>query len=399
MPPRRERLSPIIVVVVLALIPVGGFAYLAHWATGREIKPVAVQLPVTPVSTPQLATPVLSVRRAPQTLAAITNQAGLVNQLNQVAAFIGPASCLVAELDGRTIVNAGGDIPVIPASNEKLITAAVALDVLGPDYTYSTKLLGTVANGAVSGNLYFVGGGDPLLATADYPASVHAPDYPETNTTSLETLVANLQAAGVTQVGNVVADDSRYDTERFVPTWDPSIPNVDAGPLGALMVNDATKKLGTKTRYADPALGAATDLIAAMKKAGIKVTGKASLGAAPVATPQLAAVQSAPMSTIVSEMLTTSDDNTAELVFKELGYHFNQQGTRASAQQVVQGTLTSWGIDTSKINVVDGSGLDSSDTVTCAILLQVLLHKPLTDPLGQGLAVAGQTGTLADQFL
>ncbi len=398
-PPRRERVSPLIVLVILALLPAVGFGFLWHWAKGREIKPPAAETVVVAAPLPASATPLLSFRRAPQTLASITSEAGLVAALNNVSVYIGSASCLVVQLDGRTIVNDSGDIGVVPASNEKLITASVALEQLGAGYTFTTKLLGRLVNGVVNGDLYFLGGGDPLLSTAAYPASILAANHPPTNTTSLETLVSNLQAAGVTQItGNVIADDSRYDTERFVPTWDPSIQNTEAGPLGALMVNDATKKLGTTNRYPDPAIGAATDLVALLKTAGIKVGGKPTLGVTPVGATVLASVQSAPLSAIVGEMLTTSDDNTAELMLKELGYHFNQQGTRASGAEVIKGTLTTWGVDISKIDVVDGSGLDSTNTVTCTTLMQVLLHKPLTDPVGASLPIAGQTGTLSDEF-
>ena len=53
-----------------------------------------------------------------------------------------------------------------PASNLKIITAAVALDVLGPGFTYSTKVVGALgADGVVDGDLYLVGGGDPVLAS------------------------------------------------------------------------------------------------------------------------------------------------------------------------------------------------------------------------------------------
>jgi D-alanyl-D-alanine carboxypeptidase/D-alanyl-D-alanine-endopeptidase (penicillin-binding protein 4) len=402
----RVGIGPIIVLAILAAIPAVGLGVLWRWADARVPDPQAEEVPVAEPTLPApLTTPILSVRRAPQTLASLSSDGDLVTALTALGAFVNDTSCIVVQVDGRTIFDRNGDVPVTPASNEKLITGAVALEVLGPDFTYSTKLLGTVADGVVTGDLFMLGGGDPLLSTADDPPTV-ATD-PPTNTTSLETLVGKLVAAGVTRVqGNVVGDESRYDAERFVPSWPSDIPNTEAGPLSALMVNDATRKFappgGAPTRYADPATGAATDLIRLLKAAGITVGGGAKAFPTPAGTPEIASVESAPMSAIVGEMLTTSDDNTAELLLKELAVHAdNIVGTRADGIDVIDRVLLTWGIDTTKVAPTDGSGLDSANVVTCNILLQVLLHQPLDSPLGLGadLATAGQTGTLADQFL
>ncbi len=54
---------------------------------------------------------------------------------------------------------------MIPASNMKLVTATALLDKLGPSYTFQTdlKVLQEPVHGVVHGNLYLVGGGDPVL--------------------------------------------------------------------------------------------------------------------------------------------------------------------------------------------------------------------------------------------
>lgn len=396
----RVGIGPIIVMVVLAAIPAVALGQLWRWAEARV--PVAgtdeVEV-IQPVLPAALTTPVLSVRRAPQTLAGLASEATLLSALSSVGQFVDDASCLVVQVGGRVVFDDGGDTPVTPASNQKLITGAVALELLGPDYTFTTSLLGTVVNGVVTGDLYFLGGGDPLLSTAAYPPSI-AKDAP-INVTPLETLVNNLVAAGVTGVqGSVIGDESRYDAERFVPSWSADIQAQEAGPLSALMVNDATREVGTIRRYREPAVGAATDLIALLKAAGITVRGSAKAGITPAGTPGIAEVQSQPLSAIVGEMLTTSDDNTAELLLKEMSVHVaNIAGTRLGGIDVIARTLLTWGVDTSRIALIDGSGLDSGNVVTCNTLLQVLTHQPLEGPIGAGLAVAGQTGTLQDFFL
>ena len=399
---RRDGIGPVVMLVIAAAVPAFGFGFLWRWAEARVPRANAQDAVITEPRLPAaLTTPLISVRREPETLQTMSSEGTLVAALNAMAPSINDTSCFVVQLGGRTIFTKGATTPVTPASNEKLITAAVALDVLGPDYTYSTRLVGTASGASVTGDMYLVGGGDPLLSSAQYPASVQTD--PPTDTTAIEVLVLKLAQAGITRInGNVIADDSRYDTERYVPTWSAAIQNTDAGPLGALMVNDATRQFATPNsparRYADPALGAATDFIALLKGAGITVGGKPMTGVAPQGVGDLAAVDSVPMSTIVKEMLTTSDDNTAELLLKEIGFHASGAGTRQAGIDRVKAALIQWGIDTTPLNMIDGSGLDSGDSVTCTLLLQVLQHQPVTGPLGVGLPIAAQTGTLAGEF-
>jgi D-alanyl-D-alanine carboxypeptidase/D-alanyl-D-alanine-endopeptidase (penicillin-binding protein 4) len=397
---RGESLWPVFLLIIAAAIPAVGLWALANWADEKIPDASKQDAVITEPRLPAaLTTPLLSVRRAPQTLATMASTGALNTALNGLGGAINDGSCLVVQLDGTEIFNKGGDLPVTPASNQKILTAATALEVLGPDYTYTTRLAGTVdaANGTVNGDLYLVGSGDPLLSTAAYPPSVAS--EPPTDTTALEVLVFNLAAAGVRHVqGNIVGDESKYDTERFVPSWSQDIQNVEAGPLGALLVNDATRQLGTVKRYAEPAVGGATDFLNLLKGAGITVSGKALSGVTPPGTPEITTVTSAPMSTIVAEMLTTSDDNTAEMLLKEIDFKVNGTGTRQGGLEAMKGVLTTWGIDTQALNPIDGSGLDSGDTVSCKLLLAVLTHGPVDGPLALGLPIAGQTGTLATEF-
>lgn len=72
-----------------------------------------------------------------------------------------------------------------PASVTKAITALYALDALGPEHRFETRVAvtGGIVNGEVQGDVILIGGGDPTL-----------------DTNALATMAANLKAAGVRSV-------------------------------------------------------------------------------------------------------------------------------------------------------------------------------------------------------
>ena len=109
-------------------------------------------------------------------------------------------------------------------------------------------------------------------------------------------------------------------------------------------------------------------------------------------------MQSQPLPAVIAEMLTNSDNNTAELMLKEIGLKASGAGTREAGAAAVASTLASWGIDTNGLVVADGSGLSPDNRVSCRTMLAVLQHAGFDGPVGQGLAIGGETGTLADAF-
>ena len=140
---------------------------------------------------------------------------------------------------GRLIYEHNPDMALVPASTEKLVTAVAALSVLGRDTTFTTRVVaaGEPSDGVVEGDLFLVGGGDPLLATAPY--AEHFRNQPQIRT-SLEELADRVVAAGVRQVnGRLLGDESRYDADRYPDTWpDRYAEQSQVGPLSALSVND-----------------------------------------------------------------------------------------------------------------------------------------------------------------
>jgi D-alanyl-D-alanine carboxypeptidase/D-alanyl-D-alanine-endopeptidase (penicillin-binding protein 4) len=148
----------------------------------------------------------------------------------------------------------------------------------------------------------------------------------------------------------------------------------------------------------DPAVSAAATLTTLLREREVSVGGDAGRTVAPPAAPVVTAIQSRPLGELVGELLTTSDDNTAELLVKEIGAVAGGGGTRAAGLAVVQGKLGEWGVPLEGIYLVDGSGLDRGNRLTCSALQAVLRHVGGTGPVADGLPIAGRTGTLADAF-
>ena len=390
-----RRISPIPVLVVLAAIPAVGLGALWRFADARRPPPVVQPIPPDAATLPvPMTTPLLSVRRAPGVLSREVNVSALRTALQPLLASIDDNRCFAVAIDGQQVVAKNQTLPMSPASNLKILTAAVALDVLGPGFTYSTKVVGTIgADGVVDGDLYLVGGGDPVLASEWWNG---LSKYPPFNETSFESLADAIQQHGVTKItGKLIGDGSRYDDEYFAPTWANADHITEAGPIDALLANDSWQTPQDAAK--DPALGAASVLRDLLVARGIPV-GDVATGVSPGGA-TIAEIQSQPLPAILAEMLTTSDNNSAEMILKEIGYTANGQGTRPAGLQVVMEKLVAWGVPTAGVNLVDGSGLSDANRLTCAAILGVLEHGSANDAVGQGMPVAGaEGGTLVDVF-
>jgi D-alanyl-D-alanine carboxypeptidase/D-alanyl-D-alanine-endopeptidase (penicillin-binding protein 4) len=394
-----------VVLVVAAAIPALLLLALARWAGGQaDASDDAVPAvdPAVPTTTPSpsaaLNTGLLSFRRTSSKLSRDLNMAAFQQGVQPLMDVVGDRSCAAISLDGELVGEKNIDAVVIPASNMKILVAAVASGVLGDDFRYTTRLMGpTPSGGVINGDVFLVGGGDPVLSGDWYPQS-NLDLFPAFNTTSLDDLARNLAAAGVTQInGDVLGDGSRYDDELYAPGWAPDVNGIEAGPYDALLVNDS-RVLGDEQRSNDPNQAGARELVRILGEQGVSVTGGAGTGTAPAGAAELATVQSQPLPAVIAEMLTNSDNNTAELMLKEIGLKASGAGTRQAGADAIAATLAGWGIDTTGLVVADGSGLSGDDRITCRTMISVLQHAGFESAVGQGLAIGGETGTLADAF-
>lgn len=367
---------------------------------------VATRPPVDHPARPSAAaveTPLFSARRVPDLVVRELADARLRERFDAVLrdpAFgaAGERSCLLVAQGDRRIEAIRPDLELIPASNIKLLTARAAVEHFGGDYRFVTEFraAGPPVDGVIAGDLWLVGGGDPVLFTPDYAASLrHQPAlFHEVNE-----LAHALVQAGVREVrGSLLGDDSRYDGVRYIPTWKPRyITDGEVGPASALLVNDGFVSFGArKVAASDPAVHAAGMTAAAAEAAGV-VLGVVGRGTAPESSVVVASVQSPPLSAIVESLLRDSDNTTAELLLKELGAATKGEGTTAAGLQAMREVLAAEGIDAESYVATDGSGLDRGNRASCLAIDRALMGE-VDGPVGRGLAIAARTGTLAKRF-
>jgi len=343
------------------------------------------------------AAPVLSAARLPTAVARLAAGQRLGLSLDGVLGgppAAGWQACAEVDAGGVTVYARNGGAALVPASNLKLLTAEAALTRLGPAATFTTRVVAAQppARGVVAGPLYLVGGGDPLLATDGYRPSLRMWTESAEPITPLAALADAVKAAGVTRVDGVSGDDSRFDAQRTVPSWQASyLSSGTVSRVSALEVDGGTVVSGgRRVPAADPALSAASAFAALLRERGITVGGGARHAAAPAGATEMAAVHSPPLTTVIGEMLRESDNLAAEMVLKQLG-----GGTWAGGIAAVHAALAAEGVPLAGVVQVDGSGLDRGDRVPCRALAAVLS----TGRLEPELPVAARCGTLVGRMV
>lgn len=339
-------------------------------------------------STPaNLWSPVTAVDGTPPT------QDGVRGQIGRLAASD------ALRRSGVVVVDAGSDQvlfeqrstrPLIPASTVKILTAAAALEALGPQNRLATR---TARQGDV---VYLIGGGDATL-----PRSLDTDTVPE-GPASLRRLARDTATAlGTRNRVDVVYDDSLFSGPGLGPGWPKGFPAAGvAAPVSALMIDQGRRSPSSRARVADPARKAAQAFATLLEKRGVQV-GRISRGTTPGTAGEIARVESATVTQIVQRMLTDSDNDVAESLGHLVGATVLDDGSFAGGAQATAQILSQAGVDVTGMRLVDASGLSGRNRLAPATTAGVLADVVRGDrwvPIVQGLAVAGVTGTLGDRF-
>lgn len=355
-----------------------------------------------PTSEPTTA--LLSARRVPGWTTELTAKRSIVAAVEPIAATAPPQTCVGVGLGGETVYSTNGSTPLTPASNQKLLTAAAAIDILGAETTLTTdfRVGSSPREGVVAGNLWMVGGGDPLLTT---DARAGGPGEQGRPQTDLEAAADLLVAQGLRQVtGSVIGDDSRHETLRLLPGWPERwLAGGTVAPLSALLVNDGwqidpTTGEGPRGATPNPPAHAAAAMTQLLTERGVQVAGPAGAGTAPSGSQSILELPSVTVAELASELLTYSDNTTGELLLREIGLAVAGDGSTVAGAGAVTDWAGAQGLPVDGNVVVDGSGLSSGNKVTCELLASVLRADGPDGPVSSSLAIPGQPGTLFDRF-
>jgi D-alanyl-D-alanine carboxypeptidase/D-alanyl-D-alanine-endopeptidase (penicillin-binding protein 4) len=390
----RHRIGVIIAIGVLLIVSAVG----ATPARANEPEEVEDVVPVTPL---------LSARRFPNALQASSADAALKGVLDAYLAKVTGTTCALVLDEGRIVYSREPDDALAPASVQKLLTATAALEVLGPTTRLATVMAAAqkADNGIIAGDLFLIGGGDPLLTTAGYRLSL---DNPKQFSEDFTAVADALVAAGVKKVnGAIVGDDSRYENVRWLSSW-PTRYQIGGtvGPLSALIVNDgqtgftvSPTATNPNRKAGDPTLLAAETFKTVLASRGIDVAGPSRTGKAPKDSVRIATFESATIAEIVGEMLSDSDNTTAELLTREIGLVSSGNGTTNAGLTAIADTAARLGFPVNDLKISDGSGLSLENRMSCTLALSLITAAPKGSIVADALPLSGKTGTLRKRML
>lgn len=341
--------------------------------------------------------------------------------------------CLL-DSGGEVVVARNEQIAQIPASSLKTLTTATALEVLGPDYRFTTRLGVSAPDEQGRADLIILGGGDPMLSPTDYDGWVQ-----------------KLVEAGMTNLpGRVIGDGRRFAGSLFADFWNwgdigngygspvsglnlghnrffavfapgekegdpanfvsafPEVPGVKwwnetltgaegsgdgvvihGGERASVMHLRGTVPLGgemqVKGAVPDPERFAAHHLREMLVAVGIEVAGEAR-GAGelylagepvPMIEKELIVHPSPPLLAIITSIHDTSDNHETECIYRTLGLEAG-----LPPEEVIRRHWEQRGLDLSALRLVDGSGLGRAGYIS-PLALARLQHLAATGPAGE----------------
>jgi serine-type D-Ala-D-Ala carboxypeptidase/endopeptidase (penicillin-binding protein 4) len=301
----------------------------------------------------------------------------------RVQASLGSESGLwsvsVADGSGRLLADVNGLQPRVPASNQKLLSTAFALDRLGPDYRLTTRLWRLS-----DGTLRLTGEGDPDLA------------------------VPQLQRFAKLALGSGGADGAPPSLVRLQLAEEPPQawwpqgwhPGDRAYAYGAPITRLALTSNAIDMAVSNPTSRLRTLLNRELVRQGGKAV-ELSVISPQTPLPQDAVLihqePSASMHNLLSLANSESHNFTAEVLLRQASGSWDLAVSRQAEMQ----WLYQQGLPMQGVQVADGSGLDRANRLTSRFLAALLLtmgQNPYAGYYMASMAVAGQRGTLRNLY-
>ena len=291
-------------------------------------------------------------------------------------------SVTVLNSDGDVLGNINGDVPRIPASNQKLISTAYALDRLGPDFRLKTRLIQRP-----DGSLELNGQGDPDLGIAGLQRFV----------------LAALRQGGAR--GDSVAGVKLMVREEPRSNWWPSDWHpADRGyAYGAPITRLALTSNAVGGAVSDPY----SRLQRLFQQEAFRRGGTVQIQRGQPVEDRLLSLEqntvvlheesSAPMHALLSLANTESHNFTAEVLMRQASGLWDVR----AASRATERWLFEQGLPIQGLRVADGSGLSRNNRVTSntiAALLMRMDQHPFSAYYQSSMAIAGRRGTLRNLY-
>ena len=263
----------------------------------------------------------------------------------------------------------GGKQTLRPASTMKLLTSITALDLLGSDYAYRTYLYykGKIAGGVLSGDVWLVGGMDPLFDEKD-----------------MQVFAETLHRVGVDTIRGHIMQDVSFKEEPLLGEgwcWDDDNPQ-----LTPLLIS---RKDEFASQFKDE-----------LMKCGVFVDAPISTGRMPRDKDVLLICsRSHQLGEVLVPMMKESDNLYAESMFYQIAASLGKRPAEAAhARQLIKQVLSKAGVSGVQYRIADGSGLSLYNYVTPELMVRLLryayLKRDVMAALYPALPVAGVDGTL-----
>lgn len=393
MHPTRWRRSTHLAVGIIVLAAVCALVAAAALFVGHRDSD---EMPALPAPTPAMAdpgvVPVADSAPTPTTRGMAATMAPALADPN-LGALTGR---ITDALTGSQLWQQGDDVPMQPASTNKVLTTAAALLTLDRNATVTTRVVAADQT-RQPGVVALVGGGDPTLSAAP-PGQ----DTWYRGAARISDLAKQVRGSGI-KVTAVQVDTSLFSGPEMAPGWDPAdIEGGDIAPIESVMLDGGQTQPTTvdSKRSVTPALDAGRALAVELGAD----PGTVTTTPGPAAGRELAAVRSAPLLTRMREMMNTSDNVMAECIGREVAAATRRPLSFAGAVDAVTSRLSSAGVDLKGAALLDSSGLSIDDRLTATTLDDVVgeaagAGNPELRPLLDLLPIAGGSGTLSDRFL
>lgn len=254
-----------------------------------------------------------------------------------------------------------------PASTMKVITAVTAIDRLGGSYQLRTSLhyTGQIDNGTLSGDVWCVGGFDPLF-----------------NSDDMKAFVESLRQMGVDTIrGRIVADKSMKDSDRLGEGWCWDDDNPALSPLLISRKDIFTQRF-----------------VEELREAGVTVEAYCTEGTLPHDAYNVC-TRFHTIDQVLMRMMKDSDNLSAEAMFYQIAAAGGNTPARAShARAAIRKTIAKTGLNGSDYKIADGSGLSLYNYVSAELEVRLLRYAwrngDIFIHLQPSLPVAGEDGTL-----